>query len=148
LGDQLMTLQVGDEYFAVDIQAVAEIRQWESLTRLPNSAPHVLGVINMRGDVVPLIDMRILLGVGEATYLPTTVVLVLTGKRSNGKRTLGFVVDSVHDVIPFEGSRVQSKAGLLNAIPHALATGLIDHADFTLTILCVERLLDLEMEGS
>ena len=95
-GVQYLTFMLGGESYGVDILAVKEIRGWEDATLVPNSPGFVKGVVNLRGAIVPIIDLRIRFDVGEIDYLPTTVVVILSGESDSGdNRTVGFIVDAV-----------------------------------------------------
>jgi purine-binding chemotaxis protein CheW len=93
--EQYLTFQLAGQDYGVPILSVQEIKGWDKPTRLPHSAAYVQGVINLRGAVVPIIDLRRRFGLGEIEYRPTTVVIVVrvTGKR--GPVTAGIVVDAV-----------------------------------------------------
>ncbi|AFU97318.1 chemotaxis protein CheW [Simiduia agarivorans] len=145
-GNQLMTLLVGDEYYAIDIRAVTEIRRYSNATRLPNASDHVLGVINMRGDIVPILDLRLLLGVGDAKVVDTTVVIILSECVEGTRRSLGFVVDAVTDVIAQDSGSVQVGTPGANQIPYELYAGLISLEDKTLTLLDTQKMLALESD--
>ncbi|GMU68559.1 MAG: hypothetical protein AMXMBFR37_08920 [Steroidobacteraceae bacterium] len=95
---QVLTFCVGGETYGIDILCVHEIRGWSPVTRIPNSPPHLSGVLNLRGTIVPVIDMRVRFGV-EAGITPSTVIVVLSLQGARGRRELGLVVDSVADVL-------------------------------------------------
>lgn len=95
---QVLTFCVGGETYGIDILCVHEIRGWSPVTRIPNSLPHLSGVLNLRGTIVPVIDMRVRFGV-EAGITPSTVIVVLSLQGARGRRELGLVVDSVADVL-------------------------------------------------
>ncbi|MDV2077913.1 chemotaxis protein CheW [Marinobacter xestospongiae] len=92
---EYLTFSLGDEHYALDIMAVKEIRGYESVTRIANAPDFIKGVINLRGDIVPIVDLRIKFNVGEATYNEFTIVIVLQVH----ERMVGVVVDGVSDVI-------------------------------------------------
>jgi len=103
-GQYLTFLLAGEEY-GVDILAVQEIRGWNPVTRIPHAPPHVEGVLNLRGAIVPIIDLRSRFGLEQIGRTPTTVVIVLSVVNKHGKRVIGAVVDKVSDVlnVPPEG---------------------------------------------
>mgnify|MGYP000884147573 CR=1 FL=1 len=90
-----LTFSLGDEHYAIDILTVKEIRGYETVTRIANAPPFIKGVINLRGDIVPIVDLRIKFNVGQATYDEFTIVIVL----HIGNRIVGIVVDGVSDVV-------------------------------------------------
>ena len=92
---EFLSFQLGTEEYAIDILKVQEIRGYEQPTSIANAPPFIKGVINLRGVIVPIVDLRIKLGLGSVEYTPFTVVIVL----NVAKRVVGIVVDSVSDVI-------------------------------------------------
>ncbi|MBN8510201.1 MAG: purine-binding chemotaxis protein CheW [Burkholderiales bacterium] len=97
---EVLSLTIGDAAYGIDVGCVQEIRAWERPTRLTHAPACVLGVINLRGAIVPIVDPRPLLGgtgPAAATSRPPTPVVVMLGI---GRRTLGLAVDAVSDVLP------------------------------------------------
>lgn len=92
---EFLTFTLGDEHYALDIMSVKEIRGYESVTRIANAPPFIKGVINLRGDIVPIVDLRIKFQVGETRYDEFTIVIVI----QIHERMVGIVVDGVSDVI-------------------------------------------------
>jgi len=95
LPQECLTFTLGQETYAIDILSVKEIRGYESVTRIANAPAHLKGVINLRGEIVPIVDLRICFDVGEVVYNEFTIVIVLHVHN----RIVGIVVDSVSDVI-------------------------------------------------
>lgn len=96
---QVLTFSLGREIYGVDILRVKEIRGWSPVTRIPQSPPAVLGVLNLRGAVVPIVDMRVRFALPAADFTPVTVIIVLSLRTESGQRECGIVVDSVKDVV-------------------------------------------------
>jgi len=92
---EFLTFTLGEENYALDILTVKEIRGYESVTKIANAPSFIKGVINLRGDIVPIVDLRIKFNVGKVTYDEFTIVIVLHIRN----RILGIVVDGVSDVI-------------------------------------------------
>jgi purine-binding chemotaxis protein CheW len=92
---EFLTFTLGDEEYGIDILKVQEIRGYDAVTKIANSPPSIKGVINLRGAIVPIVDLRIKFNLGEPTYDQFTVVIIL----NIGKRVVGIVVDGVSDVI-------------------------------------------------
>jgi purine-binding chemotaxis protein CheW len=92
---EYLTFTLGDEEYGIDILKVQEIRGYEAVTRIANSPAFIKGVINLRGVIVPIVDLRIKFNLGEPSYDQFTVVIIL----NIGKRVMGIVVDGVSDVI-------------------------------------------------
>ena len=98
LTEQYLTFIMADEEYGVDILAVQEIRGWESATPVPNSPRYIKGVINLRGTIVPIMDLRQRFGLEIKEYGEETVVVVLKIFTSTGARTMGIIVDAISDV--------------------------------------------------
>lgn len=143
-GEQYLTFMLGTEQFAIDILCVEEIRSWEQPTRIPNAPIHVKGVINMRGVIVPIIDLRIKFGVGVNSYSTTTVVIVLTIEVEHDSKTIGFVVDAVSDVLNAEESDIKKSPAFGGSIPPEFITGLVNFDDTVVTLLNAEALYQIE----
>lgn len=97
-GQYLTFLLAGEEY-GLDILKVQEIRGWVPVTRIPHTPAHVQGVLNLRGAIVPIIDLRRRFDMAKAEYTHTTVVIVMSVADKTGKRVIGVVVDGVSDVL-------------------------------------------------
>lgn len=96
--EQYLTFIMDEEEYGVDILAVQEIRGWESATPVPNSPSFIKGVINLRGTIVPIMDLRGRFNLSDPEYGPETVVIVLKISTDKGNRTMGIIVDAISDV--------------------------------------------------
>lgn len=143
-GEQYLTFMLSDEQYAVDILCVEEIRSWEKPTQIPNSPSYVKGVINMRGVIVPIIDLRMRFGIGEATYSEITVVIVLTIEGEGKAKTIGFVVDAVSDVLNAEEDEIKKAPMFGGSIPPNFIEGLINQGTDVVTLLNVNQLKQIE----
>jgi purine-binding chemotaxis protein CheW len=103
LAQEYLTFTLGPEEYAIDILKVQEIRGYEQPTTIANAPPFIKGVINLRGTIVPIVDMRIKFHVGKADYTPFTVVIIL----NIGSRVVGIVVDGVSDVISLRPDQIR-----------------------------------------
>jgi purine-binding chemotaxis protein CheW len=117
---EYLSFRLGAEEYGIDILRVQEIRGYEAPTRIANSAEFIKGVINLRGVIVPIVDMRIRFGLADVAYGPTTVTIVL----NIGGRTVGMVVDSVSDVIELDSSQVKAAPEFNGAVDSSCITGL------------------------
>jgi purine-binding chemotaxis protein CheW len=100
---EFLTFMLGEEQYALDIRAVKEIRGFDPVTKIANAPEYIKGVINLRGDIVPIVDMRIKFNVGQATYNEFTIVIML----HVAERIVGVVVDAVSDVIKLEQEQLK-----------------------------------------
>lgn len=101
---EFLTFTLGHEEYAIDILKVQEIRGYEPPTMIANAPPFIKGVINLRGIIVPVVDMRIKFNLGTAEYTPFTVVIILNVCH----RVIGMVVDSVSDVLSLTPAQIRS----------------------------------------
>jgi purine-binding chemotaxis protein CheW len=104
LSRELLTFTLGKEEYGIDILNVQEIRGYEDVTTIANTPDFIKGVINLRGIIVPIVDMRIKFKLDSITYDQTTVVIIL----NIGKRVVGMVVDGVSDVITLKQEEIKS----------------------------------------
>lgn len=98
-----MAFTLGKEEYGIDILKVQEIRGYDAVTKIANAPEFIKGVINLRGVIVPIVDMRIMFNLGEPSYDQFTVVIIL----NIGKRVVGIVVDSVSDVITLSAEQIK-----------------------------------------
>lgn len=98
-GSQFLTFSLAGESYGVDILRVQEIKGWVSVTRIPNTPKYLKGVLNLRGTIVPIIDMRIRFNLETIDYSSETVIIVLSVQADSGDRVVGIVVDKVLDVL-------------------------------------------------
>ncbi len=137
---QFLSFTLGDESYAVDILSVQEIRGWEPVSRVPNVPAYEKGVINLRGAIVPIIDLREKFGMQHQGYSALTVVIIL---QTDHRRT-GVVVDAVSDVLDVDERTIQKTPDFGAAISTEYITGLISVHDRMVMLLDVKRLLHLE----
>jgi purine-binding chemotaxis protein CheW len=147
-GEQYLTFSLGLEQYAINILSVEEIRSWEQPTHIPNAPMYVKGVINMRGVIVPIIDLRLKFGIGEATYSKTTVVVVLTAQHLTKTRTMGFVVDAVSDVLNAEEDDIKPAPAFGGSLAQHYIEGIVNVGDNVVTLLDVTALQIIETQAS
>ncbi len=105
--DQYLTFFMGGEEFGINILSVQEIRGWEEVTSIPNSPKQVLGVMNLRGTVSPIVDLRFSFGISDLSYIDETVVIIVSVETESSPKIIGIVVDAVSDVYNFAQSQIQ-----------------------------------------
>lgn len=142
---QALAFRVGDEAYGVDILRVQEIRGWSPVTRLPHSRRHVLGVLNLRGSIVPIIDLRVRFCVAEAGFTPLTVIIVLSVQTPSGTRECGLVVDSVSDVVNIPSDAMRPAPSVGCSVDAELIQGLACIEDHMLILLEVDALVAREL---
>jgi len=137
VGDEYLTFSLGDEDYAVDILKVQEIRGYENVTRLPDSPEFIKGVINLRGVIVPIVDLRIKFALGEAHYDALTVMIIL----NIGSRIIGIVVDRVSDVVRLPADEIKPSPDLGGSVDTRHLSGVATVAERMLLLLDIERML-------
>lgn len=142
--DQYLTFIMADEEYGVDILCVQEIRGWESATPLPNAPSHIKGVINLRGTIVPIIDLRQCFGLAAIEYTAVTVVIVLKVHTPVGERIVGMVVDAVSDVYALADSEMRSAPDLGGAVNTEFIRGLVTVNEHMVILLDIDKLLSIE----
>ncbi|MCW8335716.1 purine-binding chemotaxis protein CheW [Vibrio sp. SCSIO 43135] len=133
---------LANELYGVEIKDVEEIRVWERPTPIPRSPDYVKGVINLRGMVVPVVDLRLRFGIGSNDYLPTTVVLVLRSYVEESERLMGLVVDAVSDVVGQGSSELYPAIG--DSAVSGYLQGLLNVGDQVMSLFDTEELLNID----
>ena len=137
VGGEYLTFRLGAEEYGIDILKVQEIRSYDVPTRIANAPPFIKGVVNLRGVIVPIVDLRIKLGCASAEYDAFTVVIVLNVKG----RVVGAVVDSVSDVLELAADTIKPAPELSSAIAGNYITGIGSAAERMLILIDIESLM-------
>jgi purine-binding chemotaxis protein CheW len=136
-GHQFLTFRLADEEYGLDILRVQEIKGHSRITPLPNTPPEVKGVMNLRGTVVPIVDLRTRFGLRETAYDRFTVIIVVTV----GTKVVGLVVDAVSDVMNIGPKEVAPIPDLGAGVDTSFMTGLARTGDRLVTLLNIDRLV-------
>lgn len=145
LGDEYLTFSLAGEEYGVDILRVQEIRGWEPVTRVPNSPEYVKGVLNLRGAIVPIIDLRVRFNLPMEEYSSLTVVIVLSVKDKNDGhvRIISVVVDEISDVVRARLSDIQTTPKFGSALDTEYISGLADADGKMLMLLDIDTMLNV-----
>ena len=141
---ELLTFTLGGEEYGIDILKVQEIRGYDAVTAIANTPDFIKGVINLRGIIVPIVDMRIKFQLGKAEYDEFTVVIIL----NVANRVVGMVVDGVSDVITLTPEQIRQAPEFGSAIDTQYVMGLGTVDDRMLILVDIEKLLsssDMEL---
>ncbi|GGY39634.1 chemotaxis protein CheW [Bacterioplanes sanyensis] len=138
---QYLTFIMAEEEYGVDILAVQEIRGWEETTSIPNAPDYIQGVINLRGTIVPIMDLRRRFGLKPVEYSPITVVIILKVSTDQGEKVMGIVVDAVSDVYSIKHSDVRQPPDLNQDDNSDFLRGLVNVKDKMVILLDVGTLL-------
>ncbi len=139
-GEEYLTFRLGDENYGVDILRVQEIRGWEPVTRIPNAPGYVKGVLNLRGAIVPVFDLRQRLGMAFRDYSKETVVMVLRLDADEGEKSVGVVVDSVSDVMRVTAEEIGKAPDFGARLNTDFITGVATPGDRMIMLLDIDRL--------
>ncbi|MCX7515333.1 chemotaxis protein CheW [Frateuria hangzhouensis] len=134
---QQLTFSLAGEEYGLDILAVREIRGWTPVTRIPQLPAHLLGVLNLRGSIVPVMDMRLRFGLERDGYGEGTVVVVV----AVADRSFGIVVDSVSDVVELDHGAIKPVPDMGVVVDTRFLRGLAAHAGRLVMLLDVEKLM-------
>ncbi|MGZ3159251.1 MAG: chemotaxis protein CheW [Burkholderiaceae bacterium] len=136
-GNEFLAFTLGKEEYGIDILKVQEIRGYEAVTRIANAPEFVKGVVNLRGIIVPIVDMRIKFNLGEPTYDQFTVVIIL----NIGGRVMGMVVDSVSDVITLTAAQIKPAPEMGTAFNTDYLIGLGTLDERMLILIDIDKLM-------
>ncbi len=134
---EFLTFTLGAEEYAIDILRVQEIRGYDQVTAIANSPAFIKGVINLRGAIVPIVDLRIKFNLPSVTYDPFTVVIILNVL----ERIVGAVVDSVSDVIALTGQEIKPPPEFGGSFDTEYLLGLATVSERMLILVDIEKLM-------
>lgn len=145
-GDQFLTFMLAGEEYGVDILRVQEIKGWDSVTPIPNTPDYIRGVINLRGTIVPIIDLRRRFHLEAVEYGPMTVVIVLKVENpETGKsRVMGLVVDAVSDVYNVPDDTIKAAPDFGSVVDVDFVRGLATLENAMVIVLDIDRLLNAD----
>jgi len=143
-GRELLTFTLGSEEYGIDILKVQEIRGYDAVTTIANAPSFIKGVINLRGIIVPIVDMRIKFNLGKVEYNQLTVVIIL----NIANRVVGIVVDGVSDVIALTPEQLKAAPEFSGAMDTQYITGLGTVDERMIIVVDIEKLMtsgDMEL---
>ena len=140
---EYLTFRLDQEEYGIDILKVQEIRGYEPPTRIANAPSFIKGVVNLRGTIVPIVDMRLGFNCSQAEYNSFTVVIIL----NMHQRVVGIVVDSVSDVMELAADAIRSAPDIDSAIDSGSITGLGSVGERMLILLDIEKLMSSDDMG-
>lgn len=142
--DQFLTFILGAETYGIDILRVQEIKGWEEPTCIPHMPDYIKGVINLRGAVIPIVDLRQRFSLREVSYDHTTVVIIVQVKNDDGShKAVGIVVDGVSDVHDIDLTSLQPAPKVASAISDAYIRGLATLEGKMVIVLNVDELVNM-----
>ena len=133
--EEFLAFKLGDEEYAIDILKVQEIRANEAVTRIANAPAYLKGVTNLRGTIVPIVDLRVKLGMGSASQAGVVIILDLGG------RVMGMVVDAVSDVVALAPDEVRPAPEFGSVVDARFISGIALVADRMMILVDITRLM-------
>ena len=134
---EFLTFKLGQEEYGIDIQKVQELRGYDTVTRIANAPEHIKGVVNLRGIIVPIVDMRIKFNLGTPSYDQFTVVIIL----NLASRVMGMVVDSVSDVITLMPEQIKPAPAMGSVLDADYLIGLGTLDERMLILVDIDKLM-------
>lgn len=138
-GDQYLTFALGEEQYGVQILRVQEIKGYTGVTRIPNTPDYVKGVLNLRGTIVPIVDLRMKFGMEQQEYDKKTVIIVVEVKG----RTMGIIVDEVSDVMNISEKDIQPAPEFGNMVDVGFINGIGSYGEKLVAFLDIDRVLSV-----
>jgi len=134
---QFLTFWLNEQEYGLDLLRVREIRGFTSITAIPNMPTHIKGVMNLRGTVLPVVDLRLKFGMPEKEYNKFTVIVIA----KSGEKTVGLVVDSVSDVVNIPAQQIDPPPDFGIAVDRNIVLGLLKASDRLSILLDLDKLL-------
>ena len=139
--EQYLTFGLGGEEYGVDILRVQEVKGWTAVTKIPRAPEWVVGVLNLRGEIVPIIDMRLRFALDSVEYGRLTVIIVINVGKGDDARPIGMVVDQVSDVVDVDNNAIKPAPKFGTALDSSFLIGLAEVGEKMVMLLEADRLL-------
>lgn len=139
---QYLTFRIGEDVYGLDILRVREIRGWSKPREIPNVPKYIKGVMDFRGGIVPIIDLRIRFSLANAEYDKETVVILLSVEQDGRSTIMGIVVDRVADVMDVAPSDIKPRPDLGAKLDTRYLPGIVNRGDHMVLLVDVDKLLD------
>jgi purine-binding chemotaxis protein CheW len=136
-GGQFLTFQLGEELYGVDILRVQELKGYTTVTKIPNTPSYIKGVMNLRGTIVPIVELRVTFGMETVDYTMLSVIVVVVVR----DRIMGLVVDSVSDVLNISQKDIQAPPDFGTKVNVSFLNGIAKCGDKLVALLNIDRLL-------
>jgi len=141
LDHQFLTFKLAGEEYGINITRVQEIKGWIPVTRIPNTPDYVSGVLNLRGNIVPILDMRSRFNLDKVEYTHTTVIIVLSVEDAARTRDIGIIVDAVSDVLNVNNEDIKEPPEFGENIHVEFISGLTVAGNTMVMILDIDKML-------
>ncbi len=137
-----LTFSIGVEHFALNVGKVINILEMQTITEVPKSPVYMSGVINLRGEVLPVIDSKLKLGLGKIETSANTCILVIEAENKKKTIRFGAIVDAVHEVLEIEDKKILPPPAMGESFETDLITGVVEDNEKFIMILDINRLLE------
>ncbi len=139
-GHQYLTFMLGEEAYGIEILRVQEIKGYTGVTRIPNTPEYIKGILNLRGTIVPIVDLRMKFGLEEIEYTKLTVIIVV----EVCGRTMGIIVDEVSDVLSFPDKDIRPAPEFGRAVDVSFISGIGRIGEKLVTLLALDHVLSAD----
>ena len=140
---EFISFAIDDDQYGVDIMAVREIKEWSNVTHLPKQPEYVRGVLNLRGVMVPIVDLRCRFGEGRTETTPTHIIIIV---QIDG-RQVGLLADRVLDIVSFERDKIQAVPRTEQGTAADFLSGLVTHEDTMIALIDLPNLLTTQSDA-
>lgn len=141
--NELIAFRLGEQEFCVDITSVRDIRGWTKTTPLPHSSPYVKGVINLRGAVLPVVDLAARLGFQAAEPNARHVIIIT----QVGSQTIGLLVDAVSDILTVDSGAIQATPNVASELARSFMKGVIAMEGRMISLIALDNVLTQNQAG-
>lgn len=141
-GQQYLSFLLENEEYGIDILRVQELRGWAPVTPIPEMPDYLRGVLNLRGAIIPVIDLRLRFGLPALEYGPTTVVIVINVQNENGERVMGIIVDAVAETYTLATDQIQVSPQIGGVINSEFITGLVAQDEKMIVLMDIDQLMN------
>jgi purine-binding chemotaxis protein CheW len=141
-GLQYLSFLLDDEEYGIDILRVQELRGWTPVTRVPDMPKYLKGVLNLRGAIIPVVDLRERFGLPVIEYGPTTVVIVIRVQSGKSERVMGIIVDAVAETYTLTQEQIQPAPKVGGGISTEFITGLMAQGERMIILIDIDQLMN------
>lgn len=141
-GQQFLSFLLDNEEFGIDILRVQELRGWTAVTKVPDMPEYLKGVLNLRGAIIPVIDLRLRFGLTPKDYGPTTVVIVVKVNSGSSERVMGIIVDAVAETYNLSADVIQAPPKMGGVINSEYIMGLVAQGDKMVVLMDIDELMN------
>lgn len=143
-GLQVLSFVLGGDHFAIDIDGIQEVIEYKNVTRVPRSPEFMQGVINLRGRVIPVVDLRVLFAMTVTDISLDTCIIIIDVEVEGEPNAIGIVADSVKEVVEFDRSSIQSAPKIGLSVDNRFIYGMVEQSSNLLILLSIQQVFNAE----